>query len=138
MEDQIKTLEKKIEDQNSRFNEQNRKFEELMSMMTEIKDLSSNLKDVNSHLAELSRGLNTGGIDSNTSSLGYVPILGLPKFDSGTYYTLWIKECSKFFSLSKIPDQHRVEIATLSMIDEAEDWIPSYMSVRKNVDGSIL
>lgn len=81
MEDQIKTLEKKIEDQNGRFDEQNRKFEELMSMMSEIKDLSSNLKDVNSHLTELSRGLNTGGIYSSRSSLGYVPILGLPKFD---------------------------------------------------------
>lgn len=82
MEDHIKTLEKKIEDQNGRFDEQNRKFEELMSMMREIKDLNSNLKDVNSHLSELSRGLNAGGIDSNRSSLGYVLISGLPKFDS--------------------------------------------------------
>lgn len=82
MEDQIKTLEKKIEDQNGRFDEQSRKLEELMSMMTEIKHLSSNLKDANSHLEELSKGLNTGGIDSSRSSLGYVPILGLPKFGS--------------------------------------------------------
>ncbi|XP_063935914.1 probable protein phosphatase 2C 62 isoform X2 [Daucus carota subsp. sativus] len=70
MEDHIKILETKIEDQNGRFDEQNRKFEEMMRMMRDIEDLSRNLKDVNSHLAELSRDLDTGGIDSSRSSLG--------------------------------------------------------------------
>lgn len=97
MEDHIKILETKIEDQNGRFDEQNRKFEEMMSMMRDIEDLSRNLKDVNSHLAELSRDLDTGGIDSSRSSLGYVPILGLPKFNNiGTKSATSMSVCLKF------------------------------------------
>ncbi|XP_048502834.1 uncharacterized protein LOC125498635 [Beta vulgaris subsp. vulgaris] len=65
--------------------------------------------------------------------LGYVPKLEFPKFD-GSNCRLWIKKCSKYFHLCKIPDEQKVDLASLFMIEKAEKWVASYLSVRKNVD----
>lgn len=65
--------------------------------------------------------------------LGYVPELEFPKFD-GSHCRLWIRKCSKYFHLCKIADDQKVDFASLYMIDKAEKWVTSYLSVRKSVD----
>ena len=87
MEDQIKILEKKIEDQNKR-------FEEMMLLMMELKEATPAPVEV------LNRN-NNGGVATNCP-LGYVPKLEFPKFD-GSNPRIWIKKCCKYFSLCKIP-----------------------------------
>ena len=42
----------------------------------------------------------------------------------------------KYFTLCKIPDDQKVDLASLYMIDKAEVWISNYLSVKKNVDWS--
>lgn len=113
MEEQIKTLERRIE-------EQNKKFEEMMQLMRELKEAAPAERN------------NNGGMAANRS-LGYVPKLDFPKFD-GSNPRIWVKKCCKYFNLCKIPEDRRVDLASLNMIDKAENWISSYLSVRRNVD----
>lgn len=62
-----------------------------------------------------------------------MPKLEFPKFD-GFNPRVWIKKASKYFELCKIQDDQRVDLASLHMIDKAENWVGSYLDVRKNVD----
>ena len=65
--------------------------------------------------------------------LGFNPKIEFPKFD-GTNSRTWIKKCCKYFSLCNIPGNQKVDLASLYMVDKAESWIASYLSVRKNVE----
>ncbi|KAL2905959.1 Transposon Ty3-I Gag-Pol polyprotein [Bienertia sinuspersici] len=49
---------------------------------------------------------------------------------------MWIKKCNKYFSLCKIHDEQKVDLACLNMVDKAESWMSSYIVVKKNVDWS--
>ena len=43
-----------------------------------------------------------------------------------------ILKASKYFELCKIPDEQRVDLASLHMLEKAENWVSSYLAVRKN------
>lgn len=60
--------------------------------------------------------------------MGYVPKLEFPKFD-GSNCRLWIKKCSKYFHLCNIPNDHKVDLESLFMIEKASglDWICSWL-----------
>ncbi|KAL2941402.1 UDP-N-acetylmuramate--L-alanine ligase [Bienertia sinuspersici] len=47
---------------------------------------------------------------------------------------IWIKKCYRYFLLCKIPDDQKVDFASLYMIDKAEGWVSSYLTVCKSVD----
>lgn len=70
---------------------------------------------------------------SFTRIQGCVPKLEFPKFD-GSNPRMWLKKCSKYFTLCNIPEDQRVDMACLNMIDKAECWMSSYVTVKKNVD----
>lgn len=42
---------------------------------------------------------------------------------------MWIKKCVKYFELCKIPQDQKVDLASLYMIDKAEKWVTSYLYV---------
>ena len=60
-------------------------------------------------------------------SLGYVPKLNFPKFDGANPRT-WIKKCCKYFTLCKILEDQRVDLASLNMTVNVKNWISSYLS----------
>ncbi|XP_021765492.1 uncharacterized protein LOC110730018 [Chenopodium quinoa] len=116
MEEQVKQLEKKIEEQASN-------MQALMQMVRELKEGGGSNMD--------SQRNSNGGTLNRPQ--GMVPKIQFPTFD-GSNPRIWIKKCSRYFSLCKIANEVRVDLASLYMIDKAESWVSSYLSVRKNVD----
>lgn len=136
MEEQIKTIEHKMEAQAQRQEAQSKKFEEDMAkMMQAISELKENRRDSNhSPFRGNSKSPRHDPVGANsTRLLGYVPKLAFPIFD-GSNARLWIKKCSKYFSLYKFYDEQKVDLASLHMVDKAECWVTSYLAVRKSVD----
>uniref|UniRef100_A0A803M6Z9 Uncharacterized protein n=1 Tax=Chenopodium quinoa TaxID=63459 RepID=A0A803M6Z9_CHEQI len=95
-------------------------FEELMRMMQLMKDR-----------------MPTPRLDEQRSQpkLGYNPKLESPTFD-GINPMVWIKKCCKYFNLCKIPDDQKVDLASLNMTGKAKNLISSYLAKRSNVDWS--
>ena len=75
-------------------------------------------------------GSETG--NHSVRALHFTPKLEFPKFN-GTSTRTWIKKCGKYFELCKIPDDQKVDIASLHMTDKAEGWVTSYLSGRRFV-----
>lgn len=130
MDEQIKSLEQKFHAQSQKVDDQSKKIDDLMTVVLELKN----------QMIENATLSGDGGQGSprtpkatGPKSLGYVPKLEFPKFN-GSHCRLWIKKCSKYFHLCKIADDQKVDFASLFMIDKAEKWVTSYLSVRKNVD----
>uniref|UniRef100_A0A803MQL7 Retrotransposon gag domain-containing protein n=1 Tax=Chenopodium quinoa TaxID=63459 RepID=A0A803MQL7_CHEQI len=118
MEAQLTAVEYRLEAQNSSTTQ---KFEEILQMMQQMKD---NMIDPK-HGRTDDRG--------NMPKLSYNPKLDFPKFD-GNNPQLWIKKCCKYFTLCKIPEEQKVDLASLNMTGKAEGWITSYLSIRSSVD----
>ncbi|XP_021859476.2 uncharacterized protein [Spinacia oleracea] len=125
MEEQFKNMEKRLEEQSSKLEDQNKridqKFEEMMKLMQSFKD-SANTEENSFSSSKF----------HSPKPLGMNPKLSFPKFD-GTNPRIWVKKCCKYFSLCKIPDEQRVDLASLNMTDKAEGWMMNYLSVRKSV-----
>ncbi|KAL2931387.1 Retrotransposon-derived protein PEG10 [Bienertia sinuspersici] len=47
---------------------------------------------------------------------------------------MWIKRCNQYFKLCKIPDDQKVDLASLNMFDKAENWLSSYLAIRPTID----
>lgn len=121
MEAQFAALEKRVEEHDRSTNQ---KFDELMKMMQHLKE-SMLVTEVGSprHNDRFSQ----------PRPLGYIPKLEFSKFD-GTNPRSWIKKCCKYFTLCKIPDEQKVDLASLHMIYKAENWVSSYLTTRFIVD----
>jgi len=65
----------------------------------------------------------------------FLPKLEFPSFDA-TNPRNWIKKCSRYFALCKIPDEQRFDVASIHLTGKAETWFASYIAVKKNVDWS--
>ncbi|XP_056690258.1 uncharacterized protein [Spinacia oleracea] len=98
-----------------------------MSLLLEMKNQMRDSSSENNKYTETPR-------DGNASkTLGYNPKISFPKFD-GTNSRVWIKKCSRYFSLCNVSDDHKVDLASLNMVDKAKKWVTSYLSVKRNVD----
>ncbi|KAJ4713092.1 Retrotransposon-related protein [Melia azedarach] len=120
MEEQVRALEKKLE-------EQANNMHLIMQMIKEIKD-GNGLGSGNSESPRISsNGANP------TRPQGMIPKLQFPTFD-GTNPRNWVKKCSRYFALCNIASECRVNLASLYMTEKAENWVSSYLAVRKNVE----
>jgi len=63
----------------------------------------------------------------------FLPRIEFPVFD-GSNPRVWIKKCSRYFSLCKIPEPQRVDLASIHLKGRAEVWFSSYIAVKKNVE----
>ena len=63
----------------------------------------------------------------------FLPRIEFSVFD-GSNPRLWIKKCSRYFSLCKIPEPQRVDLASIHLKGRAEVWFSSYIAVKKNVE----
>lgn len=144
MDDQIrehlKVVEKRLEDQEKRYDG---KIDELIKMIRDLKEPSTSrstevLRDsTENNGPQLQRidGSTINGGNTNSRSLGFTPKLEFPKFD-GSGVRNWVKKCVKYFTLCKIPEDQKVDLASLYMCDKAEVWISNYLSIRRQVEWS--
>lgn len=132
MEDQLRALEQKIQDQTQKYDDQSVKLQDQSKKIDDLMNVIMELKDKLSDSS--AEGSRTGGREVNTpKSFGYNPKLSFPKFD-GNNCRLWVKKCHKYFRLCKISDDQKVDLASLNMTDKAEKWVTSYLSSRSNVE----
>lgn len=125
MDEQIKSLEQKFHAQSKKVDDQSKKIDDLMTLILELKN---QMTENGTPSGEGGQGSPRIPRVTGPKPLGYVPKLEFPKFD-GSNCILWTKKCSKCFHLCKIPDDQKVDLASLFMIDKVEKWV-----VRKNVD----
>lgn len=138
MDDHIKQLEQKIADQNKRLEEQNQQFQEMMAILKELRNPTSSSTPTGIDQNDSSRILNNTSIATNGNrTLGFTPKIEFPKFD-GNGTRVWVKKCCKYFHLCKIPDEQKVDLASLNMVEKAENWVLNYLANRKNVDWNIF
>ncbi|KAH9615398.1 hypothetical protein KSS87_015381, partial [Heliosperma pusillum] len=85
-------------------------------------------------------GSRDGGYENGDSShsgtrshLKFTPKLEFPSFD-GSNPRIWMKKCLKYFNLCKIPEEQRVDLASMYMVGRAESWFNSYIVVRQHVE----
>lgn len=134
MEDHLKQLEERlhekslrVENQSPEILDQSKKIDDMLVVRMEMRN---QWKDSN---ATSSKCGGNQEINSLQKTLGYNPKLYFPKFD-GTNCRIWIRKCSKYFSLCRIADDQKVDLASLNMVDKAEKWVSSYLSVRGHVE----
>ncbi|KAJ4706571.1 Retrotransposon gag protein [Melia azedarach] len=99
----------------------------IMQMIKEIKD-GNGLGSGNSESPRISSNR-----ANPTRPQGMIPKLQFPTFD-GTNPKNWVKKCSRYFALCNIASECRVNLASLYMTEKAENWVSSYLAVRKNVE----
>ena len=136
LKEQSRTLDRKIEEQSrsfaKKFEESDRKIDEMMKMMREVMAARSTPL-AREESSRTDSAVNTG--TQNPRPLSYTPKVEFPKFN-GSNARVWIKKCVKYFNLCKIPEDQKVDLASLHMTDKAEMWISNYLSVKKNVEWS--
>ncbi|XP_074303808.1 uncharacterized protein LOC141638304 [Silene latifolia] len=120
MEGRISTLEQKLEQQSSVLGE----IMALLKAQEQEKGISG--RDVVIENGESSH-------HGNQNNLKFTPKLEFPSFD-GNNPRIWMKKCEKYFNLCKIPENQRVDLASMYMIGRAESWFNSYIVVRPHVD----
>ncbi|VFQ80250.1 unnamed protein product [Cuscuta campestris] len=125
MEAQLKTMESRFAGVDERINAQDLKLDQIMMILKKLESKARKGKEG----ASASEG---DGSHSNARNLNFNPKLEFPRFD-GSNTRNWIKKASKYFTLCKIPEEQWVDIASLYMVERAENWMSSYLSFRKFV-----
>uniref|UniRef100_A0A803N696 Uncharacterized protein n=1 Tax=Chenopodium quinoa TaxID=63459 RepID=A0A803N696_CHEQI len=116
METQLQALEKRLE---AHALASNQRMEDLSSASTrKFEDLLHMLQSLKEQMADSRSPRSEDRV--NQPKMGYIPKLEFPKFD-GSNPRVWIKKRCKYFTLCKIPDDQKVDLASLNMIDKAEN-----------------
>jgi len=128
MEAQLRTLlEQQIEAQNQRIAElrveQQQMFAKIMSVLEKDKDSN----DVGENQ------INTSEVTGDRNVFKFLPKIEFPNF-GGANPRIWIKKCARYFSLCKIPDSQKVDLASIHLTGKAEIWFASYIAVKKSVE----
>ena len=85
-------------------------------------------------MKEQSSSENTTQSEVNSlKSYNMIPKLHCPSFD-GTNPRIWLKKCSRYFRLYGIPEDARVDLASLAMTAKAEVWVTSYLATWQHVE----
>jgi len=64
------------------------------------------------------------------TNIQFNPKVEFPSFDA-TDPRSWIKKCTKYFGLCRIPDNQKIDLASLHLKGFAEIWFGSYIMGRK-------
>lgn len=121
-----------------RFASQQRKTDEqLVAMMQILKNLEK--KVASSEDSEHPSPRFSAGFHENHNhhprTLGYTPKLEFPTFD-GNNARMWIRKCEKYFSLCKVSDEQKLDLACIYVNGKAESWVSSYISAKRGVTWS--
>ncbi|XP_063948159.1 uncharacterized protein LOC135152240 [Daucus carota subsp. sativus] len=139
MEESSKLVQQKLDAYAQKQDATNRKFDDaigkLLQSFDEIKTQLRGMSSSHRHDARFNSDASGSQEpnDSGTRSLKYTPKLDFSKFD-GNNPRIWIKKCVRYFELCKIPNDQKVDIASLHMLHKAETWVSSYLANRRSVD----
>ena len=108
MENQLRALlEQQLEVQNQKIAEMGNVQQQLLEkLMDLIKERSVEVND-------------DGSSNLDRNSFKFLPELEFPSFD-GTHPRNWVKKCSRYFVLCKIPESQRVDVASIHFTGKAE------------------
>ncbi|XP_017227846.1 uncharacterized protein LOC108203433 [Daucus carota subsp. sativus] len=139
LKEQARLLDRKLEEQSrsfaKKFDENDKKIEEMMKLMREMlaNRASNSGRDENARNSQERTDSNPNSGNQLVRPLGYTPKVEFSKFN-GTNARNWVKKCVKYFLLCKIPEEQKVDLASLHMLEKAEVWVSNYLSIKKNVD----
>ncbi|KAL8087895.1 hypothetical protein AgCh_037873 [Apium graveolens] len=136
MEEQFKIL---LETSTRKQEDQIKRLEDNMIKMMQVNtDMKEQIKSSENASGRQEVPINNdSGTISGVRSLSFLPKLEFPKFD-GSNPRVWIKKATKYFELCKIQPDERVDLASLHMLDKAENWVTSYLAIRKNVEWGVF
>ena len=136
MEEVIKVLMEQQKVITAQMKEQNRKIEEQQRLFGQMVDQFKELEKGNSEFSSqnLGFGARNGDMESGgpRNAFHFNPKVEFPSFD-GVNVRNWIKKCVKYLSLCKIPDNQKVDLASMYLHGRAEIWYGSYSLARRNI-----
>lgn len=103
MDDHLKHFEEKLPEQSQRVANQSKKIDGIMELQLGMKNQMNQIRDTSSENGHNKQG-GSFREPNNTENLGYTPKFSFPKFD-GSNSRVWIKQCSRYFSLCHIVDE---------------------------------
>ena len=110
-------------------------IKELEKQKANLKGLTPNFVLVNKgeiwEVGNLDQG-NLGKFNQRGNIMHFNLKLEFPLFD-GMNPRNWVKKCAKYFNLYKIPDDQKVDLASMYLQREAEIWFSSYILERRHV-----
>lgn len=138
MEEQLRIQEEKWAKQQIRHKLSQESMNKMMQTFAEMNERLKAAEDKRSSEGKTSSSSSSSSSKFSENEHGfriqrYNPKLEFPKF-KGMNRRMWIKKCDKYFSLRKVHEDQKVDLACLNMIDKAENWMSSYLAVRRNVD----
>lgn len=98
-------------------------FTKIMSILE--KDNDSNEEGENQ--------INTSEVVGDRNVFKFLPKIEFPVF-RGTNPRIWVKKCTQYFCLCKIPDSQKVDLASIHLTGKAEMWFASYIAVKNSVE----
>ena len=81
--------------------------------------------------------INTSEVVGDKNVFKFLPKIEFPIF-GGTNPRIWVKKCTRYFSLCKILDSQKVDLASIHLTGKAEIWFASYIAVKKMWNGMNL
>ncbi|VFQ72987.1 unnamed protein product [Cuscuta campestris] len=113
--------------------QQNRKIEDQQAMFRQIMEqIKSIAQGESTSTPGSKRNQERRSESDNPRQLHFNPKVEFPQFD-GSNVRNWIKKCVKYFMLCRIPEEKKVDLASLYMTGKAEMWYSSYTIGRNNI-----
>ncbi|KAE8658688.1 Phosphoglycerate mutase-like protein 2 [Hibiscus syriacus] len=76
------------------------------------------------------------GLFGSSGSILPRPKLELQMFD-GSNPRGWIRKCQKYFNLLGVPEEQKLEVATMYLMGKAETWLDGYIMQNHRMDATI-
>ena len=136
IEEHKKWMQEQVDAQNRRFKEQQQQMAQQQQQMVEQHQLLmgqimeqfqnvENVEDRNSNCMSSSE-------QGVRNSIWFNPKIEFPYFD-GSDPKGWVKKCIRYFTLCKIMEEQKVDLAALHLRGQAEVWFNSYILGRRNI-----
>ncbi|XP_074306372.1 uncharacterized protein LOC141641616 [Silene latifolia] len=151
LDDKLKSLQEQIqqqlEAQNAQLQQQNKEYQqqiaelqvEMLQFMKNMEKKSGIGEDDDATSVHLSKSGYSKNFDSGNikPSYGYASKLQFPAFN-GLNARSWVKKCKRYFDLCRIPEEQRIDLMSLHMMDKAEIWVNSYLGTVKQIEWEIV
>ena len=142
VEEMLKNLLEQQQAMTNRMEEQNRKITEQQELLGRMATRFDSLEKGNFETphsgsvigkkGEISSKDDDADSGGNKHALHFNPKVVFLTFDGSNAHN-WIKKCVKYFSLCKISEDQKVDLAAMYMVGKAEVWFSNYTMTRRNV-----
>ncbi|VFQ93324.1 unnamed protein product [Cuscuta campestris] len=112
---------------------QNQKIEEIRAEQQNMFEKMMELLEKSSHNENRSSSEVIGNEGGDRTAFKFLPKLEFPSFN-GSNPRNWVKKCTRYFNLCKIPENQKMDVASIHLTGKAEVWFASYIAVKKRVE----